>query len=292
MSLRNRLMLAKCSISISGIMRKDKGIEQEVAQAKHVKKGRAGRWDTNLLAGADEEYNDLASALGAVRDFHYANTLRWAHGEQALPNERFIAYAKGMGELKGIAEQKLEALKEVWDERVKQAQENSPELTKRFTYPSKHELSGWGVTISIGPMPEAEDLILDTSDEEAQRLLEKSKIELRAQADERVKEARRDLFERLESLLQNASRNLGVGAQGRYREEWYDNLKAFCEAAPQMNFDKDEKLTELVEEVEEKILSTPKDDFSKKENKGDFDAARQEAEDKVNDILSRMQGIF
>ncbi len=285
-------MLAKCSISISGIMRKDKGIEAEVAQAKHVKKGRAGRWDTNLLAGADEEYNDLASALGAVRDFHYANTLRWAHGEQALPNERFIAYAKGMGELKGIAEQKLEALKEVWDERVKQAQENSPELTKKFTYPSKSELSGWGATISIGPMPEAEDLILDTSDEEAQKLLNDQKLVLTNLAEERVREAERDLFERLEACLRNASRNLGVGTAGRYREEWYDNLRAFCDSADQMNFNKNPKLTELVDEVKDKVLSTPKDDFNKKENKDSFDTAREEAEEKVNDILSRMQGIF
>ncbi len=285
-------MLAKCSISISGIMRKDKGIEAEVAQAKHVKKGRAGRWDTNLLAGADEEYNDLASALGAVRDFHYANTLRWAHGEQALPNERFIAYAKGMGELKGIAEQKLEALKEVWDERVRQAQENSPELTKKFKYPDKSELNSWGVTISIGPMPEAEDLVLDTADEEAQRLLQASKIDLQKQAEARVAEAERDLFERLESLLRNASRNLGVGSTGRYREEWYDNLAQFCAASDEMNFNKNPKLTEIVDEVKDKVLSTPKDDFDKKENKDSFDSAREEAEEKVNDILSRMQGIF
>lgn len=293
MSLRTRLMLAKCSISLWGNMRKDSGVEREVAQAKHVKKGRAGRWDTNLLSGADEEYNQLASALGAVRDFHYENTLRWGHGEQALPNERFIAYAKGMGELKGIAEQKLETLLEVWDERVKQAQENSPELTKKFTYPSKAELKKCGVTITIGPMPESGDLILETSDAEAQELLEKSRMELDSLADERVREAKRDLFQRLDTLLRNASRNLGVGTSGRYREEWYDNLAAFADAAPQMNFDKDEKLTELVEEVKDKVLNPfKKEDFSKKDNKDGFNDTREEAEEAVNDILSRMQGIF
>ncbi len=294
--LRDRLMLAKCSISLWGNMRKDRGVEREVAQAKHVKKGKAGRWDTNLLTGADTEYEAVQSSFGAVRDFHYENTLKWGHGEQVLPNERFIAYAKGMGQLKGLAEQRLEDLLEVWDDRVKESQENSPELTRKFTYPSREDLkTRCGITIQIGPLPESSDLVLKASDEEAQKLLTQARDDMELLAVERVKEAKKDLFMRLHKHLTNAQRNLGIqeGVRGRFRDEWYENLAAFCEMAPQMNFDKDQKLEDLVEEVKVEIIEKhSKDDFSKKENKAEWDDARAEAEEKVNDILSKMAGIF
>lgn len=293
MSLRHRLMKAKCSISFWGNERKDRSVESEVAQAKHVKKGKAGKWATNLLAGADEEYELAKSALGAVRDFHYENTLPWEHGAQALPNERFLAYAKGMGQLKGLAEQRLEDLYAVWEERIKQAQENSPELCAKFVYPDVEELRRkCGVSIELGPMPESNDLVLATADEEATKLLSEQRERMDTLADERVQEAKKELFVRLKKYLDNAKRNLGVGETGRYRDEWYDNLAAFCESAKEMNFDQDPKLDELVDEVKDKILSTPKDDFDKKESKDSWQASREEAEAQVDDILAKMQGIF
>lgn len=293
MSLRKRLMKARCRISFWGNERKDRSVERDVAQAKHVKKGKAGKWATNLLAGADEEYELAKSALGAVRDFHYENTLPWEHGAQALPNERFLAYAKGIGQLKGLAEQRVSDLIDVWEQRVKEAQENSPELCSTYRYPTKEELKQLcGVEIELGPLPEAGDLRLDTADEEAQKLLEEQKIRLEALADERVKEAKMELYRRLRKLLENAKRNLEVGSDGRYREEWYDNLAAFAEAAPQMNFDDDPTLAELVDKTKEELLTIPKDELNKKENRESWEERRQEAAEAVDDILSKMAGIF
>ncbi len=222
MSLRDRLMLASCSVSLWGNLRKDPLVQHEVAQAKNVKKGKAGDWKTNLLAGADEEYEQLKSALNLCRSYHYKTTLNWGkRGEQVLPSAMFIDYSTNMMQYRAMADQRLEDLVAVWDERVKEAHENSPELTGRFSYPSAQELRALcGVKIEINPLPDSGDLVLDIENEEAQKLLLEERERLEALAQERVKGAMHDLWERFEKILTNANRNLslGVGQAGEVQD--------------------------------------------------------------------------
>jgi hypothetical protein len=280
-------MKAKCSVHLWGAERKDPRVVKDVAAQRNVKKGRAGKWDTNLLAGADTEYVALRQAQGACRDFHYANTLKWGHGEQVLPNDNFLHYVKGMGELKGLAEQRLEDLTDVWDERVKQAKENSPELTQGFSYPTVGELrSLCGIENDISPMAESGDLVLDVADEEAQKLLAKERDRLDTLADERVKEAMSDLWNRLGKILDNAKRNLNVSGEGRFRTEWYYNLKDFAESVPRMNFDDDENLRDLGLAAEKVV------------NAHDIEVMKEHADERedaaaaVDEIMHKMRGVL
>jgi vacuolar-type H+-ATPase subunit H len=290
MSLRNRLLLASCQISLWGNERKDALVDAEVGKLKHVKKGRAGNWKTNLLAGADTEYEDLKKALGLCRSYHYASTLRWGkRGEQVLPSEMFLDYAKTMNQYKNLAEQRLDDLLTVWDDRVQEAKQNSTELCAKFTYPSKEALKSLcGVTIEINPLPEAGDLVLDIEDAEAQTLLMEERNRLTNLAQERATEAMQDLWQRFEKILLNAERNLSltVGGEGRYRGEWYENLAQFAAVADKMNFQKDPKLTELVEESRDILEHGDAEGYKKS------DDSRGDAEEKVKEILRKMKGIF
>lgn len=290
MSLRNRLMLASCQISLWGNERKDALVDSEVGRLKNVKKGKAGNWKTNLLAGADTEYEDLKKSLGLCRSYHYSVTLRWGkRGEQVLPSAMFLDYAKTMNMYKNLAEQRLEDLLTVWDDRVSEAHVNSTELCSKFTYPTKGELKSLcGVTIEINPLPEAGDLVLDIESQEAQTLLMEERNRLTNLATDRAQGAMQDLWGRFEKILVNAERNLslGIGVSGRYREEWHDNLTQFAMIADKMNFTKDPKLTELVEEAERDLLVVPSEEYK------DSDSSREEGMAKVEEILRKMKGIF
>ena len=283
-------MLASCQISLWGNERKDSLVDDEVGKLKNVTKGKAGKWRTNLLAGADKEYEDLKKALGLCRSYHYATTLRWGkRGEQVLPSAMFLEYAKTMNMYKNLAEQRLDDLLTVWDDRVQEAKQNSPVLCVKFTYPPKEVLKSLcGVHIEINPLPEAGDLVLDIEDQEAQTLLIDERNRLTLLAQERASEAMKDLWERFEKILLNAERNLSleVGGAGRYRGEWYENLAQFAQIADRMNFTKDPKLTELVELAQQEILSGDEEDYKKS------DDAREDAEEKVKEILRKMKGIF
>ena len=290
MSLRNRLMLASCTIHLKwGNKRKDSLVQDEVGKLKNVKKGNAGDWKTNLLAGADEEYEALKSAQNLCRSFHYDTTLSWGkRGEQVLPSEMFLHYSTNMMQLRAMADQRLEDLISVWDTRVAEAKLNSPELTSKFSYPSGDELRRLcGVSIEINPLPTAGDLILDIEDEEAQKLLveERQRIELLEK--ERVKGAMKDLWKRFEKILLNAERNLSLDVgQGRFRTEWYENLGEFVVLADKLNFEKDEKLTDLVSKAKSEILKDTVDVYKDEED------TRQDGEEAVKDILNQMKGIF
>jgi hypothetical protein len=131
------------------------------------------------------------------------------------------------------------------------------------------------------------DLLLDIEDEEAQKLLREERDRIEGIAEKRAKEAMQDLWGRFEKILTNAERNLSltVGGEGRYREEWYENLKEFCAIADKMNFEKDPKLTELVEEAND-LLKTDAEDYKK------ADDARSDGEEQVKEILRKMRGLF
>ena len=288
MALRDRLMLASCSVHLWGNLRKDHGVQSEVATLKNVKKGKAGKWQTNLLAGADEEYDALKSALNLCRSYHYKTTLSWGRrGEQVLPSAMFLDYSSNMMSYRAMADQRLEDLCAVWTTRVGEAQLNSPELTSDYPYPTERELrSLCGVDIEINPMHEAGDLILDIEDEEAQKLLQEQRVRMESLAEDRVKGAMEDLWKRFEKILVNAKRNLDLEVgEGRFRTEWHENLTEYVALADKLNFTKDPKLTDLVEES--KILSE-----GDLENYKDDDECRKEGAEKVQKILDQMKDVF
>lgn len=288
MSLRDRLMKARCSVALWGNERKDASVAAEVAQSKGVKKGKAGGWTTNLLAGADAEYNSLKSALNLARAYHYKTTLSWGkRGEHVLPCAMFLDYSREMLSHRAMADHRLEDLCAVWDERVKEAQLNSPQLTARFSYPAESELRKLcGLTIEINPLEESGDLLLNIEGEEAQKLLLEERTRMEALAVDRTKGAMTDLWTRFHKILINAKRNLDLAdKEGRFRTEWHDNLTEFILMSDKMNFMEDEKLTELVKESED-ILKTGSDVYKKEPD------TRGEAEEVVNDILDKMKGVF
>jgi hypothetical protein len=288
MALRDRLMLASCSVHLWGNRRKDSTVKSEVATLKHVKKGDAGDWKTNLLAGADEEYEALKSALNLCRSYHYKVTLSWGkRGEQVLPSALFLDYSSNMMSYRAMADQRLEDLCAVWDTRVGEAQLNSPDLTSNYRYPTERELRAkCGVTIEINPMHEAGDLILDIEDEEAQKLLKEQRDRMTTLAEERVKGAMDDLWQRFQKLLVNAKRNLDLDVgQGRFRTEWHENLTEFVALADKLNFTKDENLEKLVQESADLL----KDEADVYKEEAD---TREEGAAKVQENLDKMKDFY
>lgn len=289
MSLRNRLMLASCSVSLWGNERKDSSVVADVAASKQVKKGKAGKWKTNLLAGADAEYEALKSSLNICRSYHYKTTLSWGkRGEQVLPTAMFIEYSREMLGFRAMADQRLEDLCAVWAERIKEAQLNSPMLTAAFVYPTESDLRKLcGVTIEINPLPESGDLILGIEGEEAQKLLKTEQLRIETATQARVNEAMKDLWTRFDKILKNAHRNLQLDeGQGRFRTEWHENLTEYVALADKLNFNEDPELTRLVAMAEDTLLCTESADYK------DDQSCREEGEQQVNNILEQMKDVF
>lgn len=286
MSLRNRLLLVSCHIKLWGNTKEDPMVEHGVAQAHGVKKGKAGSWKTNLLAGADAEYESLAQTTRFCRSYHYKTTLRWGkRGEQALPSEMFLDYSKNMLQYRALADQRLADLLEVWDERVEQAKANSP-LAQKFSFPSKEQLRArCSIQIEIGPMPQAGDLVLDIEDKEAQDLLQEERDRLQELEDERVKDAMKDLWERLEGILTQAHRNLAVSSEGRFHDSWWENLEEFAQIGEKLNFTKSKEFSESLKEAKG-LLRASQDEYRE-----DLQL-RERGEAEVEALLEKMKGYF
>lgn len=284
-------MLASCHISLWGNEKKDSRIESDVAIANKVVNGKAGKWKTNLLVGADAEYESLKQTLGFCRSYHYKTTLRWGkRGEQVLPSELFLDYSKTMLSYRALADQRLSDLCDVWDERVQQAKLNAPSLCARHSYPTPAQLKLLcGVEIEINPLPEAGDLILDIEDGEAQKLLSEERGRMQVLEETRVQEAMGDLWQRFQKILLLAERSLNImddGGSSRYRDSWYVNLKEFKEVAKKLNFTDDAKFNELFSECARMV-----NDHSPEEYEQQLDL-REEGAAKVQKILDQMKGIF
>ena len=258
-------------------------------------KGKAGTFKANLFPGCDEEIKALNQAESAIRDFHYDTTFEWERGVRLLPSEGFLPYQTRMGVLRGIYEQRLDALLTVWDERVAQALTNRGTLANKGDYPSKDQVAkGCEVRVSISPLADAKDWRLKVEDESMQKAIDEATETATAEAvkeqDALLEAGMVKVWERFGKLLTNAKRNLQVTkGSGRYRDEWVDNLGQFLEVVDGLNLKSDPKLKELAEKARETMSEI---DPEAVEEDSEREGARAQASEKVEAIFDQMSALF
>lgn len=286
MSLRKRAIKVKLNISAWKGYQKDAGVESEVAEA-HKIKGKAGKWQGNLFPGCDEELKSVLDAETALRGFYYGNTRKWNDNEQVIPSQAFMPFVEKMSKLKGLFEQRFDTFENVYEDRVAQALLNRGTLASPADYPSKASLrTKYNVRLQFFPLEDSGDFRLDIPDEETEKLVK----QLDEGVSERLKEAMKDSKDRLLKCLQNSLMNLNkVKGSGRYRGEWYENLKELLEVADAFNLSNDGDYSTAVNKVKDAFSLMDPDAI---EEDAEGQGARKDAADAVQKIMDTMSGYF
>jgi len=247
--LNNDAMIVRLSISQWTARKFDKAATAKVA-ADYSVDSTAGRYNKVLIA--KEAIQSITQATSAARTFHYINTLPWDDGGgRILPAANFLTYSKEMRKLK---EQFEKAIRDFIGNYDAYRTEASKKLGKMFNpadYPGTQEIAAkFKFGTDIEPIPSSGDFRVTLQDSDANKI----KKELEARVTERVAEATRDLYVRLNDVLGKFAEKLAdKGAV--FRDSLVENIVDLVNLLPKLNVGNDAKLDSLCKETKKKLCA-------------------------------------
>jgi hypothetical protein len=282
-------MLVDLNISVWTGRKLDKRVSEEIDQAKNTRT-KAGNYNKHLLAGS-EKLEAVQKIAGAIRTWHYEQTLPWSDGgSRLLPMKNFFDYKASLNSFRAQFEQAVEDLLVAYPELVSASAFQLGALFDRSEYPDAEELRHkFKFKYSFSPVPEVGDFRIETGEEVKRELQE----QYQAMFDEKLNDAMKDVWERLHETLRHMStkladspnpRTLKDGTEVRaqiFRDSLINNAVELCGLLSKLNVTDDPKLEQARQDVERVLCGlTPKD-------VRDSDHVRADVKAEVDRILSK-----
>jgi hypothetical protein len=282
-------MLVDLSISVWTGRKLDKRVSEEIDQAKNTRT-KAGNYNKHLLAGS-EKLEVVQKIAGAIRTWHYEQTLPWSDGgSRLLPMKNFFDYKASLNALMTQFEQAVDELLVAYPELVSAAAFQLGALFDRNEYPDAEELRHkFKFKYSFLPVPEVGDFRIETGEEVKRELQE----QYQTMFDEKLNSAMKDMWDRLHETLKHMStkladtsnpRKLKDGTEVRaqiFRDSLINNAVELCGLLSKLNVTDDPKLEQARKEVEQVLCGVTPQDVR------DNDNVRADVKSEVDRILSK-----
>ena len=202
-NLNEAALLVTLSIGIPPLVKTDKKATGEIEISKNAQHGMAEVKKRLITADTLDKINTLR---GTARTYHYAKTLPWGDlGIRLLPNTYLIDYQNELRRLASEFESLRDLFLRAYPSEVAQAQMKLGDLFNEADYPNIADLKNkFRFSVSFEPLPSSGDFRVDVGNTAAQELKEQyAKL-----TEDRVREAMRDVWERLLAPLKNLSERL------------------------------------------------------------------------------------
>lgn len=206
----------------------------------------AGRFSKRLLRHCPE----LKKATAAYNDlyqFVIENTLPWMDdGVRVLPNANYMDFVAELAKLRSRADAAVQKLFEAWDVRVAEDKNWLGGMWDPHDYPTKSDmLEKWGNSITFAPVPSSDDFRIDMDDED-KRQLDEAVQEVQDQAgDYLLKQILAPVAAMADKLA------VPIGEEGSvFRDTLVTNLQDVCKRAKKLNINGDERVAEIVNQIE------------------------------------------
>lgn len=212
---------------------------------------KTGRYTKKLLR-ACKELRDCQHAFQDVYNYAVQNTLPWMdEGVRVLPNDNYIEFAAEIGRLRNVAMQKVQALAMVWDTAVMADKGFLGGMWDPHDYPTKSEMvNKWDIRIMFSPVATSEDFRIDM-DESDKALLDQAIKDVEEQATDYLL---KQILEPVAAM--SAKLAVPIGEEGAvFRDTLVGNLRDVCKRAKKLNINNDERVDEVVDEIEHALVS-------------------------------------
>jgi len=268
----------------------DKRVSDEIDASKNTKT-RAGNYNKHLLAGT-AKLEEVAKIAGAVRTWHYQQTLPWSDGgSRLLPMKNFFEYKQTLGMLERQFNDAVEAFLQDYPQLVSAAAFQLGDLFDRSEYPDAEKLRyKFRFRYAFTPVPDIGDFRVDAG-EETKRELEE---QYRNSFEEKLNDALKDIWERLHTTLSHMSEKLADaqtprvakdGTENRtqiFRDSLITNATELCGLLSKLNVTNDPKLEDARRTLENTLSGvTP-------QSVRDSDDVRHTVKKRVDEILSTL----
>jgi len=288
MSIQNASMLVDLNISAWTGRKMDKKVSDEIDVAKNTK-GRAGNYHKALL-GNTGKLAELQKLVGAIRVWHYEQTLPWSDaGSRLLPMKNFFDYKAMLADYEIQFKEAVDEFLTEYPTLVSAAAFQLGDLFDADEYPDAHKLEDkFKFRYVFLPVPEIGDFRIDVNEEHLGEL--KSQYESFYQ--NKLSEAMQDAWSRLHECLTRMSEKLADSESPRtskdgeviktqiFRDTLVTNAVELCGLLTKLNVTGDTKLETARKQLETAIVGVSAKDL--REN----DTTRLDVKSKVDQILS------
>ena len=278
--LRDEAMIVRLSISQWTARRYDKLVSRKVA-ADYAVDVEVGRYNKALIA--KEAIQEVTQAASAARSFHYENTLPWDDGGgRILPSKNFLTYSKEMRKLKQKFEDAAQGFIKNYNEYREDARRRLNSMFCAADYPGQREIGRkFGFSTDIDPVPTSKDFRVSLQDRDMTRI----KGQLEKRVEERVIEATKDLYVRLNEVVQKFAEKLS-DTDAIFRDSLIENVVELVNLLPKLNVGNDPKLEKVRKETQKKLCAFEPDTLRKD------DKVRSKAAEDAKAILDKMSGYL
>lgn len=268
MSISEKAMLVSLKISQWTARKYDRKITEEVNHTHQAKD--AGRFNKLLIQ--KERISPIQRAAGAIRQFHYDNTLAWAdEGDRLLPVANFFEYTQRINQLKDEFEVAVNSFVSDYHLIVDEAKRNLNGLFNPMDYPSEIR-EKFAVNFSFMPVPDSNDFRVALSKEQLDTMRESLNVEVSSRLDNAVRSLRDKITEQLTYTRDRLSE-----ANGIFRDSLFYNLSSLADMSIKLNVTNDRLVGMLIQGTKELTY----DPQSVRDNP----SVRAEVIRKINDLL-------
>jgi hypothetical protein len=293
-NISKRALLALPSISVWTARRFDKKLSEEVAERHHADANRMGRYNKCVIDVRAPTYVAITKIAGEARRWHEAHTSPWAQdGARIMAAAMYPEYTQVMGNYRMQFDHAVEELLREYPELRERARDELNSAYQEENYPTTDELrEKFDFSVSVLPVPTAGDFrVEDMSIEHVEEI----RASIEAEVSAAIRQAERDRWNRLFSVVQHIATKLSVapvrgqkkdGETGIFRDSLIENLREACDTLPKLALNENVEFDMLVEEARVKLAG-----LDPKELRNDV-MARSEAARKAADIVRKMERYF
>ena len=199
-----------------------------------------------------------------------------------MPSKNFLDYSKSMRKFMAWNKKAVSDFVNNYDEYKQEAKVRLKGMFRAADYPSKSQIAHrYGFSMDIEPVPISEDFRVNIQDKDAARI--KAEIEKRARV--REAEAMKDLFVRLNTVLNHFNEKLS-DMDSIFRDSIVENIVELVNLLPKLNVANDPALENLRKETQRKICQY--EPMTLRKDK----AVRKQAARDAKAILDKMAGYM
>ena len=278
--IQDRAMLIKLSISQWTGQKKDKKITKET-NTFYGAEQTAGYYSKALIAKSAVQ--QIQKIVGAVRTFHYANTLPWGdNNERLLPSKNYFGYTAKMREFSHQFNQSVHDFIAVYPSYIESAKVRLNGMFNPIDYPAADCLrEKFHFATEVTPVPDAADFRVDLAQDEVENI----RADIEQQIRKSQAEAMNELWQRLYDVVQKMADKL-VEKDGVFRNSLVGNIQELTTLLPKLNVADDKDLARLCKDVEQKLCRYGADDLRKNKK------ARYETAYQARAITEAMEGYM
>jgi len=255
MSIQNKAMLVRLSISQWTARKYDKKVSREVASA-HNTAEHVGRYNKQLIAkNALEAINKIVSA---ARTLHYRYTLPWYDdGARMLPSANYFAYTQEMRALHDQFATEVENFMVTYPSLKTAMAQELKSLYNPDDYPNSDTLrTKFAFDISVIPVPSAQDFRINLGDEETRRIQQ----DITRRTKEAQDTAMQDLWQRVKQTVERIQERLS-NPEAKFHASLIDNARDLVQLLPKLNFMDDPTLEQIRRDIEDQLCQYDPDEL-------------------------------